>query len=135
MDFQGGCYCGALRYRASGDPFFKGQCHCRECQYISGGHPNVVMGMADAGFTYTKGAPKQYRRADLESPVTRDFCGDCGTHILARAPGLPGVNILKVGTLDDPSLFGGPQMVIFTIDKQSFHHVPDGVTTFERGPG
>jgi len=26
-------------------------------------------------------------------------------------------------------------MVIFTIDKQSFHHVPDSVPAFERLPG
>ena len=43
--------------------------------------------------------------------------------------------ILKVGTLDDPSQFDGPQMAIFTIDKQSYHHIPDGVATFERTPG
>jgi hypothetical protein len=43
--------------------------------------------------------------------------------------------LIKVGTLDDPSAFGGPQVAIFTIDKQSFHHVPEGVRTFERTPG
>jgi hypothetical protein len=32
-------------------------------------------------------------------------------------------------------VYGGPQMVIFTIDKQAFHHVPEGVPTFERVPG
>jgi len=25
-------------------------------------------------------------------------------------------------------------MAIFTVDKQEFHHVPDGITSFERGP-
>ena len=48
---------------------------------------------------------------------------------------MPGAVLLKVGTFDDPSVFVGPQMVIFTIDKQSFHHVPDGLPTFERAPG
>ena len=102
---------------------------------ISGGNPNVVMGMPGASFAYTKGSPKAFRRADLPNPVTREFCGECGTHILSRAPTLPGAVLLKVGTFDDPSVFGGPQMVIFTIDKQSFHHVPPGVPTFERTPG
>lgn len=135
MDVQGGCYCGAVRYKATGDAIFKGQCHCRECQYISGGHPNVVMGMLEGGFTYTKGAPKAFKRRDLDDPVTREFCADCGTHLLTRTPRVPGAVLLKVGTFDDPSLFGTPQMVIYTIDKQSFHHVPDGVPTFERVPG
>ncbi len=67
--------------------------------------------------------------------MTREFCAECGTHLLSRAPGVPGAVILKVGTFDDPSLFGAPQMAIFTIDKQSFHQVPDGVAVFERTPG
>jgi len=135
MNLEGGCYCGGVRYRATGDPVFKGQCHCRECQYISGGHPNVVMAMPESGFSYTKGAPKQFRRGDLERPVTREFCAECGTHILAKSSALPGALIIKVGTLDDPSAYGSPQMAIFLIDKQSFHHVPEGIPTFERVPG
>jgi hypothetical protein len=135
MDLQGGCYCGAVRFRASGAPIFRGQCHCRECQYISGGHPNVVLGMPEPGYAYTQGTPKAFRREDLSRPVTREFCPDCGTHILSRTPNLPGAVLIKVGTLDDPSVFGAPQMVIFTIDKQGFHHVPEGVPAFERLPG
>ena len=134
MALEGGCYCGAVRYEAGGDPLFKGQCHCRECQYISGGSPNMLMAMPEASFKYTKGAPKEFQRSDLDAPVTREFCPDCGTHLLARAPGVPGSVILKVGTLDDPSEFGRSQMAIFTIDKQSFHHVPEGVAAFERTP-
>ena len=93
------------------------------------------MGMPEPGFTWVKGSPKQFRRSDLANPVTREFCPDCGTHIAARSSSLPGVVLIKVGTLDDPSVFGGPQMVIFTIDKQAFHHIPDGVPAFERIPG
>jgi len=135
MTVEGGCYCGALRYKAEGDALMRGQCHCRECQYASGGHPNVVLGMPEAGFEWTKGSPKPFRRADLENPVTREFCAECGTHILTKAPPMAGVVLLKVGTLDDPSVFGKPEMVIYTCDKQSFHHVPEGVPTFERAPG
>lgn len=135
MVIEGGCYCKALRYRVEGEPLFRGQCHCRECQYISGGHPNAVMGMPEAGFTYTKGAPKSYSREDLDAPVAREFCAECGTHILSRAPTVPGAVLMKVGTFDDPSLYGIPHVVIYTIDKQPFHYVPSGVPTFERVPG
>ena len=134
MEIEGGCYCGALRYKAEGDPLFKGQCHCRECQYVSGGSPNVTMGMPEATFQYTKGAPKEFTRGDLERPVTREFCADCGTHIAARPPGMPAV-LLKVGTLDDPSAFEAPQMAIYLCDKQSFHQVPEGIPTFDKMPG
>jgi len=135
MTIEGGCYCGATRYRSEGDPMFRGQCHCRECQYISGGSPNMVMAIPVAGFSYTQGAPKGFSRSDLESPVTREFCPECGTHILTRVPAMPGALMLKVGTLDDPSVFGMPQMAIFASEMQSFHRIPEGVPALERGPG
>jgi hypothetical protein len=133
LKLEGGCYCGELRYQAEGKPMLKAQCHCRECQYISGGAPNTFIVMPPDGFAYTKGAPKQFARSDLESPVTREFCAECGTHLTTRRPDLAAV-ILKVGTLDDPGLFGGPRMAIFTIDKQAFHHIPEGLPSFERMP-
>jgi hypothetical protein len=134
MKLEGGCYCGNLRYAAEGEPMMKAQCHCRECQYITGGSPNVFIAMPVGGFSYTKGTPKQFKRSDLERPVTREFCPDCGTHVVTRPQGFPAV-IIKVGTLDDPKQFGGPQMAIYTIDKQSFHQIPEGLRTFERLPG
>jgi hypothetical protein len=133
MKLDGGCYCGAVRYHAEGDPMMQAQCHCRECQYITGGSPNVFIAMPIAGFKYTKGEPSKFSRSDLERPVTREFCGKCGTHVVTRAPGFPAV-IVKVGTLDDPSKFA-PQTAIFTVDKQPFHRIPEGVATFERLPG
>ena len=133
MKLEGGCYCGKVRYVAEGAPAMKAQCHCRECQYISGGAPNMFLLMPSDGFRYTTGEPKQFTRSDIDSAVTREFCAECGTHLITKRPGLPPV-ILKVGTLDDPSLFGNPQMAIFTIDKQSFHHIPEGLPAFERLP-
>ena len=133
MRIEGGCYCGKVRYVAEGTPAMKAQCHCRECQYISGGAPNMFLLMPSDGFRYTTGEPKQFTRSDIDSAVTREFCAECGTHLVTRRPGLPPV-ILKVGTLDDPSLFGNPQMAIFTIDKQSFHQIPEGLPAFERLP-
>jgi len=86
-----------------------------------------------AGLSLHEWRTRKFSRSDLESPVTREFCGECGTHLATRRPGLPLI-ILKVGTLDDPSLFGAPQMAIYTIDKQPFHIVPEGLQTFERLP-
>ena len=134
MKFEGGCYCRKIRYVADGEPRLKAQCHCRECQYITGGGPNFFLLMPPDGFRYTKGAPKQFTRSDIENPVTREFCAECGTHLVTRRLDLPFI-ILKAGGLDDPSLFGAPQMAIFTVDKQSFHRIPEGIATFERMPG
>ncbi len=112
----------------------KGQCHCRECQYLSGGAPNLFLLMPTSGFSYTKGTPKEFKRKDLERAVTREFCAECGTHVVTRPPGYSAL-VLKVGTLDDPTLFGGPQMAIYTVDRQPFHVIPDGMPSFERLPG
>jgi len=132
---DGGCYCGALRYEIDGDAVFKAQCHCRECQYLSGGAPNIIMGVADAHFKYTKGAPAKFTRDDLERAVTREFCGKCGTPILTRSPGMPGAVILKVGSLDQPAEYGMPQVAVHMADAQPFHTVPEGVATFDKLPG
>ena len=133
MKLEGGCYCKAVRYVAEGEPMMQAQCHCRECQYITGGSPNVFIAMPIPGFKYTKGTPKQFARKDLEKPATREFCPECGTHVVTRAPGFPAV-ILKVGSLDDPKVFK-PTMAIYTCDKQPFHRIPEGIPTFERLPG
>jgi hypothetical protein len=133
MKLEGRCYCGNIRYVAEGEPMLQAQCHCRECQYITGGAPNTFIVMPAAGHKYTKGTPKAFTRTDLERAVTREFCPDCGTHLATKPPGRP-VVVVKVGTLDDPKQFT-PQMAIFTVDKQPFHQIPEGLKTFERRPG
>jgi hypothetical protein len=111
----------------------RAQCHCRPCQYFSGGAANMFMLMPPEGFEYTRGAPRRFARDDLERAVTREFCGDCGTHLLTRRPGLRAI-ILKAGTFDDPSLFGLAQMAINTRDKQAFNCIEEGLPTFEELP-
>ncbi|MBX3500764.1 MAG: GFA family protein [Alphaproteobacteria bacterium] len=133
MRLEGGCYCGALRYVVDGEPMMKAQCHCRECQYITGGAPNLFMVMPQDAHRYTQGTPRQFTRKDLANPVTREFCPECGTHVATRPP--RPVVVVKIGTLDDPKAYGGPALAIFTVDKQPFHHIPDGLPAFERRPG
>lgn len=133
MSFEGGCYCGAVRYRAEGQPIFRGECHCRECQYITGGGANFFMMMKSDGFAYTRGAPKSFTRSDLDAPRTRDFCAACGTHLVTRQPGGKTL-VVKVGTLDDPAAYGGPDMAIFMVDAQPFHCVAEGLPQHHRLP-
>lgn len=133
MRLEGGCYCGAVRYKAEGDPSMQAQCHCRECQYITGGAPNIFIAMPAAGFTYIAGHPQQFTRKDLERAITREFCPECGTHLVNNVPGLP-VVVVKVGTLDEPGQFQ-PQMAIYTCDRQKFHAIPEGMPAFEKLPG
>jgi type I restriction enzyme M protein len=57
----------------------------------------------------------------------------CGTHMISRRPGLRPV-VLKIGTLDDPSVYRGAQKAIFTAEGQPFHLIADGVPAFEGLP-
>jgi len=135
MEIEGGCYCGQIRYKAVGEPLYKAQCHCRQCQYITGGSANVIMGMPASGFEFTKGEAKGFRKADIEGAATRDFCPNCGTHLLTRASQSPDLLFIKVGTMDDPSQFGMPDAAVYVSEKQAFHSIPEGVATFEKFTG
>ncbi len=133
MDVKGGCYCGNIRFEAKGEPKML-QCHCRECQYITGGHPNAITVWPQENVKFTKGEFKEFRRSDIKQPVTRIFCGNCGTGIgTYKHPIRKGMILLKVGTFDDPSVFK-PSAVIFTVDSQPFHSYPKDVPTFDKRP-
>jgi hypothetical protein len=135
MSLTGRCYCGAVKYEADGPVAFRGQCHCRECQYITGGAENLFMGLPVGSFRYTEGQPKSFKRTDIENAGTREFCPECGTHLTTLPGRRSDVLILKVGTLDDPKAFEGPQMVIWTADAQPYHLMPQGVPQFPGFPG
>ena len=132
---EGGCFCGAIRFKSEGEAAFKGLCHCRQCQYFAGGTPNTFMAVPSAGFAYTKGEPKSFSRPDAPVlPAVREFCPTCGVQLVTRSAALPDIVFLKVGTLDDPAAFGGPEIAIFMSDKQPFHHVADGIHCFDKMP-
>lgn len=134
MTLTGGCYCGNIRYKCEGDILVKGMCFCRECRHISGGGPNVLMAMPDAGFSYTKGQPSQFTRGDIEAPATREFCNKCGTHILTRSPRMAGAVLLKVGSLDDQDAFDMPTIAVYCSEKKPYHVAPEGVHCFDKFP-
>jgi hypothetical protein len=85
-------------------------------------------------FQLTSGEMKQFRRSDLERPVTRHFCENCGTGIASETPNRPGSIVIKAGTFDDPSTFK-PAVAIYTCDKQDYHHIPEDMTAFDKRPG
>ena len=133
MELKGGCYCGEVRYKIDGRPALTGQCHCRACQHFSGGAPNIFMLVEPDRFLYVAAPPASFRKAGLENAVTREFCSACGTQIVTRRPGLRQL-VVKVGTLDDPSLIDGPSFAIFTGEMQRFHLIADGVAQYETLP-
>jgi len=135
MTLLGGCLCGDVRYECAGPALLSGLCLCRTCQKISGGAGNFYMAVGAQGFRFTKGDAKAF--TDQEHPwrPTRHFCGKCGVHLTARSERAPTGVLIKVGTLDDPSLFAGPQMVTWTSEMQKFHLLPPDVPAHAEIPG
>jgi hypothetical protein len=103
---RGGCLCGRVRYESAGDPVFSLQCHCRDCQRASGTAFVAAMRVPAAGFRVTQGTPKRYvTKSDAANEVTRSFCGDCGSPLYIQVATRPDIVGIRVGTLDDPSIF------------------------------
>ena len=133
MNIKGGCYCGAIRYEFEGDVTATFQCHCREGQYFTGGHASAAYVLPQDKFAFVKGSPERFCRSDLEEPIERFFCADCGTQLVAISPKRPSSIILKVGTTDDPEKWT-PQFALFTCDMQPYQNLPDSVPSFEKRP-
>jgi hypothetical protein len=112
----------------------KGLCYCRTCQMISGGAGNFFMAVEAKTFLFTKGTPNFFTSKDHPWHPTRHFCGSCGVHLTARSERAPTGVLIKVGTLDDPSVFEGPQLVTWTSEMQKFHLMPPGIPAYPEIP-
>lgn len=99
LPFEGGCLCGAVRYRISAAPHDAGYCHCRMCQRAAGAPVVAWLTMASEGFVWTKAAPAAYR----SSPgAERLFCPTCGTPMVFRADAEPDLLDVTLASLDEP---------------------------------
>jgi len=99
---EGGCLCGAVRYRVSGEAKVNDVCHCRSCR-LAAGAPLVAWTVVRAAdFAFAAGEPVSYP----SSPgVTRTFCGVCGTTLTYRDQSRPDSVDITTATLDAPERF------------------------------
>jgi hypothetical protein len=96
---SGGCQCGAVRYRFTGQPGGASICHCRMCQKAFGSIGAPLVSLSADGFEWTRGTPAEFRSSP---PVARGFCAKCGTPLYMREDGDAHYEI-AIGTLDDPN--------------------------------
>ena len=99
----GGCLCGGVRYRMKEEPLITAICHCRHCQRQSGSAFSVVCAVPDSGFEQDGETQVYIDRGDSGQAVQRHFCPNCGSPVVSIVEALPGLTIVKAGTLDDPS--------------------------------
>ena len=92
------------------------------------------MAVEAQSFRFTKGAPKSFNQQDRPWAPTRHFCANCGVHLTARSEIAPTAILIKVGSLDDPSVFEGPQLITWTSEMQRFHLLPEGVPAHAEFP-
>lgn len=101
-DAEGGCLCGAVRYRVSGAPVASTLCHCRSCRKASGG-TNVAWAVFDRGaFEWIGDEPGAYS----SSPgIEWLHCRDCGSLVGYTRASRPDHMDIATGTLDEPDRF------------------------------
>jgi hypothetical protein len=94
---EGGCLCGAVRYRIDGPPLETSICHCATCRRAAGAPSVAWATVPAAAFALTQGRPAGY----ASSPgVTRTHCAACGTSLTWQRDG--GEIDVTLASLDDP---------------------------------
>lgn len=131
MLIEGGCHCGAVRYRIDGEPKTHTLCHCTDCRRHAGAPMVGWMMFAVEDVNVTKGKPKVYASSEHGR---RHFCGDCGTGILYfNANILPGIVDVQSATLDDPD-FIPARNHIQTAERITWIKTAHELPEFERYP-
>ena len=130
--FEGGCYCGAVRYQIAGPPTWSSHCHCRSCQIALGGAFVTWAKVAAEDFTVTKGKIKVFEKT---IGIKRGFCGDCGTTLTYAAESeVEGQDWsadawFSATTLDDPAI-AEPKNHVFVSHQQPWINLSDELPTF-----
>ena len=99
---QGGCLCGAVRYRVSGEPSSSVICHCASCRRASGAPTVAWVTFSRQCVEITEGTPVVFH----SSPgVVRQFCGKCGSPLTYETARFPISIDVTTATLDEPEAF------------------------------
>jgi len=93
----GGCQCGAVRFRVTGDLPPPSICHCRMCQKQFGAFYGPFVNVTRAELVWTRGTRKRFRSSNIGD---RGFCGECGTPLTYE---VPGEIALSIGAFDEPA--------------------------------
>src|SRR3982750_4304472 len=94
VPLEGGCACGAVRYRLTSDPLFTHCCHCLNCQRQTGSAFVINLLIEAERVVLLAGASTGEQR------IFR--CPSCQVAVFSQYSH-PGVRFVRGGTLDQPS--------------------------------
>jgi hypothetical protein len=122
---EGGCFCGAIRYRVDGAIESVAHCHCNSCRRSSGAAFVTWFTVGRERFAWTGGKPSQF----ASSPgVTREFCGTCGTELTYANVKAARTIDITIGSLDCAA--GHPaDRHIWTADKLDWLRLDEQLLT------
>ncbi len=131
---EGGCACGAVRYRLLEDPLDLHVCHCTDCQTVTGSAFVMCMPIHVRSLEISKGEPKtvSFTAQDGRAKANRR-CPECETCLVGVIASMPQIVALQAGTLDDTSWLE-PIAHIWTRSAQPWVKIPDGVLVYEGQP-
>ena len=127
---EGGCACGAVRYRMLSEPLFIHCCHCLNCQRQTGSAFVINLLVEAERVEVVAGTPEPVDAPRDDGRPQRIFrCPRCQVAVFSEYS-RPGVWFVRGGTLDDPTSIT-PDVHIYTRSKVDWVMLPDGAPAFE----
>lgn len=123
---EGGCLCGAIRYRVTPCSGDSGYCHCRTCQRSAGAPAMAWLSIPRTHLSLTQGTPKRFRSS---SHAERHFCDACGTQLFFSDDHATSIDI-NIPTLDNPDLTP-PRYHIWRMSRLSWFDTADTLPRFD----
>jgi len=124
---QGGCLCGAVRFRTRGELRGVVYCHCSQCRRQTG-HYYAATDVEDSRLE-VEGAEAitWYTASDF---ARRGFCRNCGSALFWKRNGSEKTSIMA-GSFDQPSGLRG-EAHIFVANKGDYYEINDELPRYER---
>lgn len=123
---EGGCLCGAVRYRVEGPLDRACHCHCESCRRAAGAASVTWLTVPVGRFGWQRGDPVEYRSS---AAVRRTFCGACGTALTYAHDARPAEVDVTAATLDRPDA-AMPDCHIWVADAIPWTGADDGLPRY-----
>jgi hypothetical protein len=130
-DLEGGCFCGAVRYRLLAPPMFVNCCHCTNCQNQTGSAFVINAVIESKNIKTLKGSLQRVPMARKgERPHDIYRCRKCEVAVWSDYGRRPWIRFVRVGTLDHPRKLR-PGAHVFTRSKLPWVQIPKGTPAFK----